>query len=127
MWWFLGRRDLSAVEVALGAWVAWVALYVFWAARWFELGSNSLKPALALTWTLPVVVFVALFRLALTRQWKALRLFFVMAVVLAPFSGMLQFERCPHAIYVQVMGISLPVHGMPCGNPRRVEPWWMRE
>src|SRR5687767_13832472 len=70
VWWFLAHRSLRALEIAFGGWVAWCGLYVFWAARRFELGSNSLKPALAFTWIIPVVVIISLLRLALKRRWK---------------------------------------------------------
>ncbi len=124
---FLFHRPLDAAEVAVAGWLAWAALFTFWAARRFELGSDSLKPALSLTFLLPCVVGIALVRLVVRRRWKALRVFGLVAVAAAPLAGMLQFERCPHAAYVQVLGISIAVEGDPCGNPRKIEPWWLRE
>jgi hypothetical protein len=125
--WFLFQRSLDAAEVAVAAWLAWAALFIFWAARRFELGSDSLKPALSLTWLLPCVMGVALVRLMMRRRWTALLVFVLVVVAVAPFAGMVQLERCPHATYVQILGISIPVKGNPCGNPRKVEPWWLRE
>jgi hypothetical protein len=126
-WWFFAHRNLSAFEVAIGSGIAWTALYVFWAVRRFELGSDALKPALALTWILPVVMLVAVVRLALKHQWRALWFLPVVIALTMPLAGMIQSERCPHARYLQVLGISIPLEGTRCGNPRHIEPWWMRE
>jgi hypothetical protein len=125
--WFLLQRPLDSAEVAVAGSLAWATLYIFWAARHFELGSNSLKPALSLTWLLPCVVGVALVRIVMRRRWKALLVFALVVAAVAPLAGMVQFERCPHAAYVQILGISIPVEGDACGNPRKVEPWWLRE
>jgi hypothetical protein len=125
--WFFFYRPLNAAEVAIGAWLAWSALWVFWTARRFEIASNTLKPAIALTVVLAGVVAVALLRLAVRRRWKALATCAGVALAVAPLSGLVQFERCPHASYVQVFGFSFTVDGERCGNDRRIEPWWMRE
>lgn len=125
--WFLFQRPLDAAEVAVAGHLVWVALYIFWAARHFELGSDSLKPALSLTLLLPCVVALALLRLARRHRWGAILVFVLVAVVAAPLAGMIQIERCPHAAYVQVLGFSVSVEGERCGNNRKIEPWWMRE
>jgi hypothetical protein len=124
--WFLFQRALDAAEVAVAAWLAWAALYAFWAAHRFELGSSSLKPTLSLTILLPLVAAVALVQVVRRKRWKAIISFVLVMVAAAPLAGMVQFERCPHATYVQILGISFPVEGNRCGNPRSVEPWWMR-
>src|SRR5262245_10249738 len=66
--WFLFRRSVSASEIAIAGAVVLSAVYVFWAARRFELGSDWLKPILTLTWTLTMVVAVATLRLGFRRQ-----------------------------------------------------------
>lgn len=47
--------------------------------------------------------------------------------MVAPLAGMIQFERCPHAAYIQILGISITVEGDRCGNPKTAEPWWLRK
>ena len=100
---------------------------MFWASGRFAIAGDVVKPVLAVTWTLPAVLAVALFRLAVGRRWKALKLVLLTVVCVMPLAGMIQFERCPHATYLQLFGMSIPVEGRACGNIRRIEPWWMRE
>ena len=61
------------------------------------------------------------------RRWKAIVLLGMIAVPTAVMSGMLQIERCPHATYVQVIGINIPVVGKGCHNPRDSTVWWLRD
>jgi hypothetical protein len=126
-WWFLFQRPLDAAEVAVAAWLAWTALYIFWAASSFELGRSLMKAALSLTILLPFVVAGSLLRLAMRKRWAAIVSIVLVVVAVAPLAGMVQFERCPHATYLQIIGVSIPVEGNPCNNPRRVEPWWLRD
>src|SRR5688572_16375469 len=41
-------------------------------------------------------------------------------------SGAVQFDRCPHATYLQLFGMSIPIIGDKCGNARPITPWWFR-
>ena len=128
--WFFLRRPLRPVEVALGAWSVIAVAYAYLAAHRFDFSAApgiSYKPAIALFLTGVLVAGVAAWRLAARRRWRAILLLCLVAGPTGLMAGMLQVERCPHASYVQVLGLSFTVAGDRCGNSRKFEPWWLRE
>lgn len=125
--WFCFERPLDALEVAIGAGVVGAAAYAYFGAIRFQVTSNALRPFVAVSAAMVLTAAVAVGRLLVRRRWRALLVVCAVAAPVSALSGMVQTERCPHAAYVQVLGISIPVAGDPCGNPRKTEPWWMRD
>lgn len=123
--WLLMERQFSAVEVAFGGWVLFAVNYVLFTARVMHAGS-SLAFMLSSMVTGAAAMVLASYRMLLARRY-AMSLLLVTTALLSSFiGGIIQFERCPHADYVQIIGISIPVSGDACQNPRQNRPWWMR-
>jgi len=120
--WLLIERQLSAVEVAFGGWALFAINYVLFVAG----GQGLLVIVLAAMVTGSVGLLLASIRLIRARRYAASFLLVWVALLTAFLGGVIQFDRCPHATYVQVIGISIPVAGDACGNPRQIAPWWMR-
>ena len=62
------------------------------------------------------------------RRWRTLLLCACLVVVTGVASGALQLAGCPHATYLQVAGLRVPVSGNPCNNEQDyyLQPWWMQ-
>lgn len=123
--WFAAERPLRSAEVALIGWALFAITYILLVTG-VARRDALLKPALASMLTASVVMLIAAVRLIRTRQYAASFLVAGVACFTALLGGVIQWERCPHATYVQVIGISIPVSGDPCNNPRNVIPWWAR-
>lgn len=127
--WLLWGRPLRAPEVFIGGWLfaaaAW-AIQAIECERCQVIFTPLMYPTV-LPGAVLIVALAALVRLATKRRWRAMLLCTIVALPSGIASGMLQYERCPHATYLQVFGASIPVAGRACGNPRQLEPWWLRE
>lgn len=123
--WLLIERQLSAVEVAFGSWALFAINYVLFASN-VAARQGLFVIVLAAMVTGSVGLLLASIRLILARRYAASLLLVWVALLTAFIGGVIQFDRCPHATYVQVIGISIPITGDACGNPRQIRPWWMR-
>jgi hypothetical protein len=139
--WFIRRRPLRAAEVFVAGWLliaaAWVIQALACDHRHIVFTPVIVRTALrgellpvalsAVAGAVLVVALVALVRVAAQRRWRAMLLCMSVALPSGIASGMLQYERCPHATYAQVFGASIPVVGDACRNDRNSEPWWLRD
>ena len=89
-------------------------------------GQDLLVIVLAAMVTGSLGLLLASIRLIRARRYAASLLLVWVALLTAFLGGVIQFDRCPHATYVQVIGISIPIAGDACKNPRQTAPWWMR-
>lgn len=86
----------------------------------FEVGLWAL---LALT-----VTVAGFYGLARQRRWRAIVVCGAVVIVAGIVSGALQLGSCPHATYLQVVGLDIPIVGNACGNSQNqnLQPWWLR-
>src|SRR4051812_33196036 len=102
--WVLFRRGLSSAEI-FG--ICWTGLAIVWVVqssyywRWDNIPGLTPLP-------IPLTFFavVSLADVLVSRQWRRAAWCVALAIALAIPAGMLQLESCPHATYVQVMGVS---------------------
>jgi hypothetical protein len=139
--WFVRRRALRAPEVFVGGWLmvaaAWVIQALACDHRHIVFTPVIIRTALrgehlpvapsALAGSVLAVALAAFVRVAARRRWRAVLLCVSVALPSGIASGMLQYERCPHATYAQVFGASIPIVGDACRNDRDSEPWWLRD
>jgi hypothetical protein len=122
--WFLFRRPLRAVEAAPALWIVATVSYAVTAA----IGGGRVfldNPALVVPLFSAAAALTA--SLYAAKRNSALRSAFCLlfGLFIAVPSGAIQATRCPHAGYLQVWGVSIPVTGEPCRNPRPVVPPWI--
>jgi hypothetical protein len=105
--WFVWHRPIRALEVVVAAWlviaVAWV-----WHAMLYRRGLFAFpEPILvnSVVGAVLIVGFVAAARILVRRRWRALRWCVLISLASSLATGMLQWERCPHATYLQVLSI----------------------
>jgi hypothetical protein len=127
LFWFAFRRTLRAVEVFLGGWIvlaAWSISYAM-ATRGREFTPLVMVDSLAAAVLVVTVASLAL--IAARRCWVTFAVCMAAAIPIGAASGLVQVERCPHAIYFQFCGASFGVVGERCRNPQDVRPWWLRD
>lgn len=73
-----------------------------------------------------IAVIAAAAALVKQRRWRALILCILFAFITSIPSGLLQFDRCPHGTYLQLMGVNLSIRGPGCNNLRNEQVWWRR-
>jgi hypothetical protein len=124
MRWLLLERQLTAGEVTFGGWALFAFSYVLFVAR---IGGQQSTVVLMLSSmvTGSVAMLFAAGHLLVARRFALAGLLVVIAFVTSFAGGIIQLDCCPHATYVQVMGISIAIRGDACNNPRQITPWWM--
>jgi hypothetical protein len=125
--WFFLRRPLRGVEVAMAGWLTAAVSYAMLAGHAVRMPAEWLRAYVCVSIATAVAGAGAVVWLVARRRWRALLLWVAVVVPSGILSGVFQIEHCPHATYVQIMGGSIPIAGDPCGNPRKIAPWWMRE
>lgn len=125
-WEYAYQRPLPDFPILLSFWCVWSGFYL-WLAIHLDRGEETLPGAtLLLGIVLCVVAFPGIGRLLKHgRLPQRVRMSCVVLVTI-PLTGMVQFDECPHANYVQILGKSIAYKGYACGNPRQTKPWWMR-
>ena len=124
--WFILHRPIHAHEVFVTGWLFFAGWWVAQALgpRWTFLQSGL---AYSVAGAILVVAWAGLVRTIARRRWRLTAICVSMAIVSGMASGLVQLDQCPHAIYLQVCGASIPVVGKACSNPRDYNPWWIRD
>ena len=125
--WFVFKRRVRAGEVVLAGVSAAALLHVL--AFTIFLRPFGSGPTLfgLIDGASSATFFAALLTvcyLPFNRRWDQALRYLLLLVLVAAVSGIIRVERCPHAIYVQVYAVSIPVWGKGCGNYRNFSPWW---
>ena len=124
--WFIFRRPLRVIEFAIAMVACAIAVYAVAAAVLKEATSAAPGGIFFIGHMLLLVSLGALFQAVAVRRRRPLIFWCFIALPFALLSGMIQVVRCPHATYFQVSGVTVPVAGDPCNNPRKVIPWWLQ-
>ena len=111
----------------MAGWLTAAVSYAVLAGHMLRMPEAWLRAYVCVSVATVVVGIGAFARLVALGRWRAVLLWVAVVVPTGVLSGVFQIERCPHATYVQIMGGSIPIAGDPCGNPRKIAPWWMRE
>jgi len=128
--WSLVRQPLRAHEVFFRTLPTGAAA---WGLAWAT-GGRPHGSLLGIWWplwpisavALLVVAAGALVRLLATGRLRMAAACAAAALPVCVASGLVQYERCPHATYLQAFGAIITVEGQACGNQRHFEPWWLR-
>jgi hypothetical protein len=123
--WLFTERQLYPVEVAFGGWALFAVNYVLSATKLLTADASRVFMLSAMV-TGSVAVLLASYRMLVARRFAMSLLLVIVALLSSLIGGIIQFERCPHATYVQIVGISIAVSGDACNNSRNITPWWMR-
>jgi hypothetical protein len=124
--WLTFKRPLHDVETATAGWFLLAITYLVHSSMVGRV--ENYYPLLVLPLIPPLIIFTwSASRLAIAKRWRVLTLVAVLYLSTGPITGLVQFDQCPHAAYVQICGVSIPISGDACGNPRDVRPWWMRD
>ena len=124
------RRRPWPAELLL---ISWVALCVGNAA--VGLGMANIPPILNRSgggplWALPALAttLAGFYGLARQRRRRAMLTCGCIVLVTGIASGALQLGSCPHATYLQIVGLDIPIWGDPCRNNQiqNLRPWWSR-
>ena len=119
--------SLRAVDVAWGLWFVWVPGYFYFLFPPVDPFTSFAGRALSSVFLACLfVMLIAMLALIAMRQWRRLATFIVGTTILGFVIGTSGFDRCPHASYVTVYGVSLAISGNPCGNLRDFSPGWMK-
>lgn len=126
--WFIWRRPLRAHEAFIGCWLALALLWAVMALKTLREGYVFMPSHLmtSLAMSLLLVAATGFTVSALRGRWWPLIICVTVALPAGAASGLFQYDHCPHATYLQVVGVSIPVVGKACRNPRDAAPWWMR-
>ena len=115
---FVARRQLRAVEVAVAGLLVLPVVYAAYApgVKFYRYAHPFLFPfSFATVCVTLAAILCVVFRGSRTQTTAVLSLF----VVTGPLTGLLQLERCPHAVYVQLVGVSIPIVGQSVRQPTR--------
>lgn len=120
--WFLLRRPVRASEIVIGGWLMMITLHGL--ADSLLLGDFQRVLLRRSGLTVAGATLIAFCTLLAQRRWRAILLAIVIALPTGAVGGLIQTDRCPHATYVNVAGVTIAVSGKACHNPRHFKPWW---
>ena len=124
--WFFLRRRVRTVEIVVGGWLLMVGLYFFAGSREYvpkEYHRTLLSAAyLAVTGATLSAFCILLMQF----RWRAALLAVIIALPTGAVGGLFQTDRCPHATYLNIGGVTFAISGKACHNPRYFAPWWKR-
>ena len=124
--WFITRRHIRPIEVIVGAWSSFFVMLLALLAGWIDSGDGLwLLVGMALTLVSTVACFNSSWRLVRSKRFILGGALICFAVASLFLVDLIKFDRCPHARYVTVFGISITVTGKACHNERDWRPWWV--
>jgi hypothetical protein len=123
---WVGYRPLRAIEVFFICWFGGIGIWVGGSLLFANANRPDTLAITLISGEFFVVALGAFLGVARERRRKQTLSCAAIALITGALAGQFQLDRCPHATYLQVFGISVPITGHACSNPRNAAPWWLR-